>query len=153
MIFEDQVKLLERKMIDLSLAYANNQVDGVYIYAVLKRTIWSFDVFYRVDNIYVKRHYLNTVFNPQHQIDGSSDRQFKLLDDGMELIQMVIDFHQSNDLPYLTEMWIIYNAQTEKWETTYSYDARYENSPLEEFDMTPDKEFDKWFSKVKSQGL
>ncbi|TWS95542.1 hypothetical protein [Streptococcus sp. sy018] len=152
MTLQTKLKTIEKQMIDLALDFANHQVDGIYIYAVLERTVQSFDAFYRIQNNYVERHFLNDFLSSDYQIDKSSDYQFEFLEDGLDLIFKIIDLHQSSDSPYLTELWVIYDHTSNQWQTTYSYEARYEKAPLH-VQITPYEEFYKWFDQVKSQGL
>lgn len=153
MLFENQVKELERKMIDLSLDFANHQVDGVYIYCVTEKYVQSFDVFYRIGKDYIERHDLNDFFDSERQIDKSSDRVFEMLHQGVDYEKELQNLYTENGKAHPTELWIIYDTQTNQWETSYSYDARYENSPLEDIHMTPYEEFEKWFEQVKAQEL
>ncbi|TWT16669.1 hypothetical protein [Streptococcus sp. sy010] len=152
MTLETKLKSIEKQMIDLALNYANHQVDGVYIYCVTEKYVQSFDLFYRIKDTYIDRHELNHFFDTDKQIDNSSDTVFDMLTKGLEygedLQQLCLSYEQS----YPTELWIIYDHTSKQWQTTYSYEARYETRP-DHVHMTPYEEIEKWFEQAKSQRL
>lgn len=153
MCVEGTLTNIHKQIISASSEYVNHLAEYIYIYYVSERHLLSFDVFYKINNIYVERGEINRALSNDDYVNESNEKQCMLLDQCLNKIEEIRKCYVDLGEKPHTECFLVYDALNDKLTVTYNYDARYENSPLEEFDMTPEGEFDKWFSKVKSQGL
>ena len=64
---------------------------------------------------------------------------------GLEDIEKLIDVCQKFHREHPTEMWLVYDAETNSLKSKYSYEGRYDKDE----ELLPDEEFDKWFEEVK----
>lgn len=148
MTVNKELSKIFNNIVEISKDYIENQGQKIYVYCVTERYLLFFNIFYQVDNQYLKKHEVNTVLP-----ENSDEKQLYFLDEGMNYLEEFEELHQKYQTEVPTESWLIYDMETETLETKFNYDARYENSPLEEFHMTPEEEFDKWFEEVKAKGL
>ena len=59
--FEDKFMEVQVSMISLAMEYVQNQAEKVYIYCISEEALLSFDVFYKINGVFVKLHRVNTV--------------------------------------------------------------------------------------------
>ena len=72
---------------------------------------------------------------------------FAVLGYGAEDIQKLIDVCKEYNREHPTEMWLIYDAQTNSLDSRYSYEGRYDKDE----ELLPRLEFEKWFEEVKGE--
>ena len=146
-VFEDQLMDIQSDMISLSLEYVENKAETVYIYVVLEDGLVSFDVFYKINGVFVELHRVNTVLDTK--VDDSDNMMFSVLRYGNEDIQKLIDVYQEYNREHPTEMWLVYDVQKNRLESRYSYEGRYEKD--DDLELLPSLEFEKWFEEVQGQ--
>ncbi|MBF0780471.1 MULTISPECIES: hypothetical protein [unclassified Granulicatella] len=149
-IFEDKFMELQISMVSLSMEFVNNQADNIYIYCIADE-LYRFDVFYKINNKYVYRHEINNNLSKENRIDNSDEREFSMLEYGIDDIEKIVSLYKEYGKEHPTEMWIIYDAKKNSLDAKYSYEGRYkkDNALL----LDPVDEFDKWFEKVKENNL
>ena len=145
--FEDKFMEVQVSMISLALEYVQNQAEKVYIFCISEEALLSFDVFYKINGVYVKLHKVNTVL--ETKVDDSDNMMFSVLRYGLEDIQKMLDVCQEYDREHPTEMWLIYDAKKNSLDSRYSYEGRYDKDE----ELLPRLEFEKWFEEVKNKQL
>ena len=141
--FEDKFMEVQASMISLALEYVQNQAEKVYIYCVSEDDLLSFNVFYKINDVITKMHKVNDVINKR--IDDSDNIVFAVLGYGIEDIEKLIDVCQKFHREHPTEMWLVYDAETNSLKSKYSYEGRCDKDE----ELSPQKEFEKWFKEVK----
>ena len=145
--FEDKFMEVQVSMISLAMEYVQNQAEKVYIYCISEEALLSFDVFYKINGVFVKLHRVNTVLDTK--VDDSDNMMFSVLRYGLEDIQKLLDIYQEYNREHPTEMWLIYDAKKNSLDSRYSYEGRYDKDE----ELLPRLEFEKWFEEVKEQDL
>ncbi|WP_061909206.1 hypothetical protein [Streptococcus cristatus] len=143
--FEDKFMEVQASMISLAMEYVQNQAEKVYIYCISEEALLSFDVFYKINGVFVKLHRVNTVLDTK--VDTSKNMMVAVQRFGLEDIQTMLDICQEYDREHPTEMWLIYDAQTNSLDSRYSYEGRYDKDE----ELLPSLEFEKWFEEVQGQ--
>ena len=143
--FEDKFMEIQIDMISLAMEYVQNQAEKVYIYFISEEALLSFDVFYKINGVFVKLHRVNTVLDTK--VDDSDNMMFSVLRYGNEDIQKLLDVCQEYGREHPTEMWLVYDAQKNSLDSHYSYEGRYDKDE----ELLPSLEFEKWFEEVQSQ--
>ncbi|WP_336511058.1 DUF600 domain-containing protein [Bhargavaea massiliensis] len=143
--FEDFFSQLQMDMVAVCLEYVNNQADDIYIYGSYEPQMYFFDAFYRMNKQVVHKHELNKVNGQRY--DVSDERQWALLDAGIEDLKEIHKKHKefNHDMP--TEIKLHYDVTQNKLSGKYRYDLVYSNSE----ELLPDHIFDAWFEEVKHQ--
>ena len=145
--FEDKFMEVQVSMISLAMEYVQNQAEKVYIYCISEEALLSFDVFYKINGVFVELHRVNTVLDTK--VDDSDNMMFSVLRYGNEDIQKLIDVYQEYNREHPTEMWLVYDVQKNRLESRYSYEGRYEKD--DDLELLPSLEFEKWFEEVQGQ--
>ena len=145
--FEDKFMEIQVGMISLVMEYVQDQAEKVYIYCISEEALLSFDVFYKINGVFVKLHRVNTILDTK--VDDSDNMMFSVLRYGNEDIQKLLDVCQEYNREHPTEMWLIYDAQKDTLDSRYSYEGRYDKDE----ELLPNLEFEKWFEEVKSEEL
>ena len=145
--FEDKFMEVQASMVSLALEYVQDQAEKVYIYCVSEEALLSFDVFYKINGVFVELHRVNTVLDTK--VDDSDNMMFSVLRYGNEEIQKLIDVYQEYNREHPTEMWLVYDVQKNRLESRYSYEGRYEKD--DDLELLPSLEFEKWFEEVQGQ--
>ena len=81
--FEDKFMEVQASMISLALEYVQNQAEKVYIYCISEEALLSFDVFYKINGVYVKLHKVNSVLDTK--VDDSNNMMFSVLRYGSKI--------------------------------------------------------------------
>ena len=145
--FEDKFMGIQIDMVSLAMEYVQNQAEKVYIYCISEEALLSFDVFYKINGVFVELHRVNTVLDTK--VDDSDNMMFSVLRYGNEDIQKLIDVCQEYNREHPTEMWLIYDAQKNSLDSRYSYEGRYDKDE----ELLPNLEFEKWFEEGKENQL
>ena len=117
--FEDKFMEVQVSMISLAMEYVQNQAEKVYIYCISEEALLSFDVFYKINGVYVKLHRVNTVLDTK--VDTSKNMMVAVQRFGFEDIQKMLDVCQEYNREHPTEMWLIYDSQKNSLDSRYSY--------------------------------
>jgi hypothetical protein len=146
MTFENKFMEVQAGMISLAMEYVQNQAEKLYIYAIAD-SLYSFKPFYKINGIVIGMEKVNEVVTKT--VDDSDNMAFALLKYGTEDMQKLQDVCQKYNREHPTEMWLIYDTQTNSLNSRYSYEGRYEKDE----ELLPRLEFEKWFEEVKSEEL
>ena len=145
--FENEFMEIQAGMVALGMEYVQNQAEKVYIYCIAEKELLSFNIFFRINGVFVKLHKVNTVLDTK--VDDSDNMMFSVLRYGNEDIQKLIDVCQKYNREHPTEMWLIYDAKKNSLDSRYSYEGRYDKDE----ELLPRLEFEKWFEEVKENQL
>lgn len=141
--FEDKFMEVQASMISLALEYVQNQAEKVYIYCISEKGLLSFSVFYKINGTVTKMHKVNESVTAK--VDTSKNMMVAVQRFGLEDIEKLIDVCQKFHREHPTEMWLVYDAETNSLKSKYSYEGRYDKDE----ELLPSEEFDKWFEEVK----
>jgi hypothetical protein len=141
--FEDKFMEVQVSMISLALEYVQDQADKIYIYAIAD-SLYSFNLFYEIKGKVVHKHLVNNFLADDSQVDIGL--QSILLREGIKDVENMINICQEYGREHPTEMWLIYDAQTNSLDSRYSYEGRYDKDE----ELLPRLEFEKWFEEVKN---
>jgi len=141
--FEDKFMEVQVSMISLALEYVQDQADKIYIYAIAD-SLYSFNLFYEIKGKVVHKHLVNNFLADDSQVDIGL--QSILLREGIKDVENMINICQEYGREHPTEMWLIYDAQTNSLDSSYSYEGRYDKDE----ELLPRLEFEKWFEEVKN---
>ncbi|HEM6265976.1 TPA: hypothetical protein U2C71_001190 [Streptococcus suis] len=144
--FEDKFMDIQAGMISLCLEYVKGQVEKIYIYGVSDSLI-SFNVFYKIKGKIIQKHQVNEYLDANNKID--SNLQSQLLCHGVEDLEEIVELCKKHNHEHPTEMWLVYDAETNSLDAKYSYEARYEKDL--DLLLDPVDEFGKWFEEVKAE--
>jgi len=148
--FEDRFSELQADMISICMEYVEDRVDKVYVYASCEEGIVSSSFFYLINNKYVERHKLNDALkNGDKRYDVSTERQFMVLDiinDNVDKMEELCKLYE-RDMP--TELKLIYDATSGKFQAEYKYDLVYTNDDIK----TARHIANEWFEEIKNNKL
>lgn len=140
--FEDKFMEVQASMISLASEYVRAQAEKIFIYAIAD-SLYSFNVFYKVYGHVVHKHEVNEYLQEGLKIDTTL--QTSLLREGVKDVKNMVKVCGEYNREHPTEMWLIYDAETNSLKSKYSYEGRYDKDE----ELLPSKEFDKWFEEVK----
>ncbi|KKI92093.1 hypothetical protein WQ54_10945 [Bacillus sp. SA1-12] len=148
--FEDRFSELQADMISICMEYVEDRADKVFIYASCEEGMVSGKFFYLINNQYVKCHKVNDALeNGEESYDVSPERMFKVLQiigEDIEEIEILCKEYE-RDMP--TEMKLIYDAKSGKFQAEYKYDLIHTNDDIK----TADDFADEWFEEIKNNNL
>ncbi|MEC2077221.1 immunity protein YezG family protein [Metabacillus fastidiosus] len=148
--FEDRFSELQSDMISICLKYVEDRADKVYVYASREEGVISSKFFYLINNKYVKPHKVNDALeNGDERYDVSTERGFMVLDILNENIGKikVLCKEYERDMP--TELKLIYDAKSGKFQAEYKYDLVYTNDDIK----TARHIANEWFEEIKNNNL
>ncbi|MFC0271801.1 DUF600 domain-containing protein [Metabacillus herbersteinensis] len=148
-VFEDYFSEIQTDMIAVCLEYVDNNSDDIYIYCSYEPEMYSFDVFYRINEKLVYKYQVNDAVvivngKPEYVYDISDNRQFGVLDIGNENLQKIHQKCKGFDREMPTEMKLHYDVSNNKLEAKYRYDLVYSSDEA----LLPDDIFERWFEEV-----
>lgn len=146
--FEEYFSEIQADMISICLEYVNKRAEKVYVYASCEGDISFSSFFYKINNMYVKKHNLNEAIDEgEERYDVSTDRQFAVLDiineDIDKIKKLCIEYER--DMP--TEFKLIYDVQKNSLKAEYKYDLVYSNDPVK----TANHIAMEWFEQIQSE--
>lgn len=148
--FEEYFSEIQADMISICLEYVNNRAEKVYVYASCEGDISFSSFFYKINNMYVKKHNLNEAIDEgEERYDVSTDRQFAVLDiineDIDKIKKLCIEYER--DMP--TEFKLIYDVQKNSLKAEYKHNLVYSNDPVK----TANHIAMEWFEQIQSENL
>ncbi|WFD11943.1 immunity protein YezG family protein [Tepidibacter hydrothermalis] len=146
--FEEYFSETQADMISICLEYVKNRAEKVYVYASCEGDVISSSFFYKINNMYVKKHNLNDAIDGgEERYDVSTERQFAVLDIINEDIENIkkLCIEYDRDMP--TEFKMIYDVQKNGLKAEYKYDLVYSNDPVK----TANHIGLEWFEEIKSK--
>lgn len=145
-IFEDYFTDLQVDMISICLEYSGNQAEKIYIYGSIENNTISFNVFFQIEGEVLHLNELNRVINGSEKIDDHIERQFAVLQIGVENLEKIRKLCEENNRETPTEMKIQYIISGNSMTAEYQYEPVY--SIIK--DRTDDDVFNDWFKEVKN---
>jgi len=142
--FEDYFSEIQADMVALCLEYASNNADDIYIYCSFEANMYVFNVFFKIENVVVRKHELNKV-SPMY--DTCLERQEALIDNGLADLELIHDKCQkfNHDMP--TEMKLHYNVKENSLKGKYKYELVYSNHET----LSPNDIFNQWMKEIKNK--
>jgi|SRR5690625_71121 len=140
--FEDYFSEPQTDMVAICMEYSEGKVDDIYIYCSWEHNLYTFNVFFKAQDIVVGKYKLNDIFPG---IDTSPERQDALLDIGKQNLKLINDIckEYNHDMP--TEIKLYYNVKENSLQAKYKYDLVYSNREnLSYHDI-----LDEWFEEIK----
>lgn len=142
--FEDYFSEIQADMVAICLEYVRYQADDIYIYCSYEANMYAFDVFFKIQGIFIRKHKLNEI---SEEYDASIERQDKLLDIGIKNLESIYEKCKEFDRDMPTEIKLHYNVKKNRLTATYKYELVYSNDD----NLLPDHIFDQWFEEVKKE--
>ena len=144
--FEDQFMELQADMVSVCLEYIGRNAKTIYIYCSYESNMYSFDVFYEVNNVIIHSHKVNDIITDESKkIDTSPNRQGQVLDIGIDDLEKIHKLCIANNRDMPTEFKLVYDVEHNNLNTNYKYELQYSNTD----DLQPDFIFEKWYEEVK----
>ena len=146
-IFEDKFMDLQADMVSVCLEYVDSKAEKIYIYASHENNSFFFNLFFQI-NGYIKRlNSVNDVLSESDKIDASVDRQWKVLDIGMEDLHAINTLCEENNRDMPTEFKLIFDVEKGSLETNYQYEPVWADTK----DKTDHNIFISWYEEVKNE--
>lgn len=146
--FEKYFSEIQADMISIGLEYVKNRAENVYVYASSEGDIISSNFFYKMNNMYVKKHNLNDAIDvSEERYDVSTERQFAVLDIINEDVEKIKKLCEECDRDMPTEFKLVYDVQKNKLKAEYKYDLVYSDNPVK----TANHIAEEWFEQIKSE--
>lgn len=144
--FENYFTDLQADMVSICLEYSGQIAEKIYIYGSIEKNTTSFNVFYQVKGEILHLNELNRVLSSDEQIDDHRNRQFTVLQVGVENLEKIEKLCKecSRDIP--TEIKIQYDVGKNSMKAKYKYEPVYSLSN----DKTDDDIFNEWFKEIKT---
>lgn len=139
-IFEDKLAILQEDMISIALEYADYKANEVYLFASYENNSFYFNVFFKIGELYYKKHQLK-----EFQVDTSINRQSQLVDIALNDFIKICEAFSDDSKEIPTQLKIIYDYIHQKASAKFSYDFHYSNSDV----LTADDIFEQWYNEVK----
>ncbi|MGT2866747.1 hypothetical protein [Streptococcus fryi] len=147
MTFEDQLMQIQEGIIQLALEYISNNTEDIgriFIYGVSENSLTIYFA-YEVGGEIVDVNFLNASL-PKHR-QKENPPISRLLDLGIGDLKQMKNFCKEHGKEHPTELWLVYDTQTQSLKAKYSYDWRYAKDETLDLDTT--EEFDKWLEELR----
>ncbi|QIQ22195.1 DUF600 domain-containing protein [Zophobihabitans entericus] len=140
--FEDYLLELQTDMVDITLEYAFDKADKIYIYCSCENNTYFFSFFYEINGVTVHKHKLTDL--DSNTYDVSINRQKGAVKIGVEDLQKIHQLFNEYQREMPTEMKLIYDVTKNSLAADYSYELKHSNTKnLIAMDI-----FDQWFDEV-----
>ncbi|MFP3888236.1 DUF600 family protein [Priestia filamentosa] len=148
--FEDKIRELQADMVSICMEFVEDRADKVYVYASCEEGMVSSKFFYCINNKYVKAHKVNDALeNEEERYDVSPKRQMMVLDIINEDIRKIEALCEEYERDMPTEMKLIYEVKSGKFQAQYQYDLVHSNDDVK----IPDDFVYEWFEEMKNNNL
>lgn len=151
--FEDEFSYLQADMISICLEYVSGKADEIFIHCSYEEERISCNVFYKINNILVRRSKVNDALTIEEkqvfQYDTSDNKQQQLVHIINDNIDEIAKLCIAKNLPMPTEMKICYCVKKKSMKAQYCYDLLYSNHP----DIRISDIFQSWFNEIRSGPL
>ncbi|WP_026652171.1 hypothetical protein [Butyrivibrio proteoclasticus] len=142
-VFEDYFSELQADMVDICLEYVENYADMIYIYCSCEPKMLSADVFYRINNMCLRKHKINDAPGEHPEYFTTIDNQKAVIQVLIEDLKSIQELCKKHNRPMPTEMKLYYNVKTGGFDADYKYEA----VCADDSGKLPDDIFDAWFSE------
>jgi len=146
-IFEDYFTDLQADMISICLEYSEKRVEKIYIYGSIENNTTAFNVFFEAKGRILHLNELNSVLEENNKIDDNIDRQFGVLQIGVEDLEKIEELCKKYSMDIPTEIKIEYDVLKNSMDSKYQYENVYSNTK----DKTDDDVFNDWFEEVSNR--
>lgn len=149
MTFEDQLMQIQEGIIQLALEYISNNTEDIgriFIYGVSENSLTIYFA-YEVGGQIVDVNLLNTVLPASRQIPNAGNMISQLLGLGISDLEEMTDYCNEHGKDHPTELWLIYDTQSQSLKAKYSYDWRYAKDETLDLDST--EEYYKWLEELR----
>lgn len=146
--FEDYFSELQADLVKLCLDFVENRADDIYIYCSYEPEAYNFDVFYKINGKFSRKHKINEVVmhghSQEHTYDLSRERQIGLMNIVLENLEAIHARCKEYGREMPTEMKLHYHVKSNSLNADYKYDLIYSNDD----ELLPSDIFEKWFNEV-----
>lgn len=142
--FEDYFSEPQTDMVSICIEYSEGKADDIYIYGSYEPNMYAFDVYFKVQNMIVRKHKLSDVYP---DIDISTERQDSMLDIGVQNLELMNEICKEYNHEMPTEIKLHYNVKKNRLKADYKYDLVYSNYES----LGPHDIFDAWFEVIKKE--
>lgn len=146
-IFEDYFTDLQADMVSICLEYSEKRVEKIYIYGSIENNTTAFNVFFEAKGKILHLNELNSVLEENNKIDDHIDRQFGVLQIGVEDLEKIEELCKEYSMDIPTEIKIEYDVLKNSMDAKYQYKNVYSNTK----DKTDDDVFNDWFDEVSNR--
>ena len=143
-VFEDLFMDIQKDMVSICLEYCYEKADVIYILGACEKNMLSSYWFYDFGGKIVERHELNKV-SPEY--DGSPQRQKQCMQILVEDVEKLFVLCKEHQRPMPTELRLIYNVKTHKFESKYNYEPVWSNHPTK----LSNHIVDEWIQELKTE--
>ncbi|MCS1351664.1 DUF600 domain-containing protein [Mechercharimyces sp. CAU 1602] len=148
-LFEDYFSELQADMVSICLEYVNNEADNIYIYCFHEEGWYSFNVFYKIRGVVVRKHKLNEIPGVNFVYDTSGERQNAVLNVGIDNLKKIKKKCEEFGRDVPKEMKLHYDVRSNKLQAKYRYDLVVTHDE----ELLPDDLFDSWFEEVGKKDI
>ncbi|MEN2667813.1 DUF600 domain-containing protein [Listeria aquatica] len=144
-MFEEYFTDLQADMVSICLEYSEKKVEKIYIYGSIENNTTAFNVFFESKGKLLHLNELNSVLEQNNKIDDHIDRQFGVLQIGVEDIEKIRHLCEEYKMDVPTEIKIQYDVLENNMNADYRYENVYSNTK----DKTDNDIFNDWFEEIK----
>lgn len=148
--FEEKYSELQADMISICMEYVEDRAEKVYVIASCEENVISGSFFFRIHDTYVECHKVNDALKDgENRYDVSSGRMFKVLEVISEDICRMKKLCKEYNKDKPTEMKLIYDVGSGKFQAEYQYDLVYTHDDTK----TANHIANEWFEEIQSKSL
>jgi hypothetical protein len=148
--FEEKYSELQADMISICMEYVEDRAEKVYVIASCEENVISGSFFFRIHDTYVECHKVNDALKDgENRYDVSSGRMFKVLEVISEDISRMKKLCKEYNKDMPTEMKLIYDVGSGKFQAEYQYDLVYTHDDTK----TANHIANEWFEEIQSKSL
>lgn len=144
-LFDTKFQNFLKELIEIAFEYVNNnydEVDEVYVIGLIESG-YFYKPFYKINNIVLKSHKINTVSKMQYDI--SNDRSFKMLNLGNETLRNIEALFLDDNREVPTMLKLAYCPKTGKFNSDFSYEKTFTNQKSK----TAQDVYEEWFNEIE----
>lgn len=127
-VFEDYFTDLQADMVSIWLDYSESKTEKIYIYGSIEGNVKAFNVFFKVNDKFLHLNELNSVLEDNNRIDDHIDRQFGVLQIGVENLEKIEQLYKEYHMDTPTEIKIQYDGRRNSFDAEYQYELVYSNN-------------------------
>lgn len=146
-LFEDYFMEIQTDMVATCLEYCKKKAEKIYIYGSIENGSTFFNVFFQLKNKILKMNELNSVLNNNEKIDDTSDKQFSVLEYGIEDLERIEELCKKHNKDIPTEFKLEYDVLKNSLEAHYQYDEVLGD----DLDKSNYDVFNEWITEIKNK--
>ncbi|SUJ04692.1 Uncharacterised protein [Sphingobacterium spiritivorum] len=144
-LFDTKFQKLLKELIEIAFGYVNNnddEVNNVYVIGLIESG-YFYKAFYKIDNIALKSHQINTISKMQYDI--SKERSFRMLSLGNEILKNIENLFLGDSRAVPSMLKLVYQPKTGKFDSSFSYDKTFSNQK----NKTAQDVYEEWFNEIE----